>query len=466
MNEPSHEPAPLDRRTFLDRSTRFSLGAGSLALAAGTGTLTTPRPARATSANERIVLGIIGVRGRGSALGPDFARRDDCEVAWICDVDTRWFDSRSKAIEEIQGRAPATAQDLRRVLDDKAVDAIVVATPDHWHALATVWGCQAGKDVYVEKPASQSPWEGRQMVEAARRYERVVQVGTQNRSAPYNMAAKEYLDSGKLGRIHMVRVYNQKQWGNAQGVPDQPPPEGLDWNIWSGPADDAVYNPNFQNGWNHFWRYSGGDIINDGVHQLDLARWLIGRDYPRSVYSVGGRYAEEGVFETPDTQVAVFEYDDLLLTFELTLYTPYMLKTDPEVRNSDMFPLWPQNATRIEIYGTEGLMIVGRHGGGWQVFDRPKSRQPVVAAQHYGRFPDPEHKQDFCEAIRERRLPNADVLEGHRSTLLCQYANISYRLGGQKLDIDPETERPTQLSATDPLWRRAYRSPWIVPEQV
>lgn len=451
----------LDRRQFLNRSTHAGLG-----LAAGVATWSAARPARAVSANDKIVLGIVGIKGRGSALGPDFAARPDCEVAYLADVDTQWFGPRSEAIQSAQGRAPETVQDFRRILDDKSVDAIVVATPDHWHALATVWGCQAGKHVYVEKPASHTPWEGRKMVEAARKYNRVVQVGTQNRSAPYNFEAKKYLDDGKLGTIHLVRVFNQKSWPNRAAVPDSPTPETLDYDMWTGPADLEPYNSVEHGAWNHFWRFSGGDIINDGVHQIDLARWLIGRDYPRSVYAVGGRFAEEGAFDTPDTQVATYDFGDLLMTFELSLFSPYMLKTDPEVRNTDMFPYWLQNSTRIEIYGREGMMIVGRHGGGWQVFGRPHQREPVVEAQSYGRFPDPEHKENFCEAIRSGSRPNADIEEGHRSTLLCQYANISLRLGGEKLEIDRDSETVVGNDRANALLKREYRSPYVIPEQV
>lgn len=452
----------LDRRQFLQGASQ-----ATLATFAGASLLSQAAPAKEASPNEKIVVAVIGVNGRGSVLGPDFAKRPDCEVAYVCDVDSNLFGSRAKAIEDAQGRPPKTVQDFRRALDDKAVDAIVVATPDHWHALATVWGCQAGKDVYVEKPASQTPWEGRKMVEAARRYKRIVQLGTQNRSAPYNIHAKEYIDSGKLGRIHLVRVYNQKGWPNVKAVPDGETPAGLDYDMWTGPAPSAAYNVNNHRGWNHFWKYSGGDIINDGVHQIDLARWLVGQDYPKTVYSVGGRFDEQGVFETPDTQVAVYEFDGLVMTFELTLYTPYMIKSDMEVRNrADLYPYWPQNAERIEIFGSEGLMYVGRHGCGWQVYDRPKSRQPVIVAQEHGTFPDPEHKDNFCQSIRSRELPSADIEQGHRSTLMCQLANISYRLGGEKLDIDPTTETCKNNERANSLLKREYRSPYVIPDQV
>jgi predicted dehydrogenase len=425
------------------------------------------KAAGAVAASEKVVLAVIGVRGRGAALATGFAERSDCEVAYLADVDTSLLPSRAEAVAKLQqGKSPQMVQDFRRVLDDPSVDAIVVATPDHWHSLATVWGCQAGKDVYVEKPASHSPWEGRKMVEAARRHNRIVQLGTQCRSAPYLMGAKQYIDSGKLGRIHMCRVYNQKEWANEKAVADSDPPAHFDWDMWNGPAPEAHFNANYRDRWNHFWRYSGGDIINDGVHQLDLARWLIGQDYPRTVYSVGGRFSQPGCFETPDTQVAVYEFDQLVMTLELTLYTPYMIKTDIPMRDSDMYPYWPQNATRVEIYGDKGVMIVGRHGDGWQVFGRPHQRKPVIVAEQNGPFPDPEHKEDFLSAIRSRRLPNADIEEGHRSTLLCQYANISYRLGGEKLVVDPVTETFTNSDEGNALLRREYRKPWVVPEQV
>ena len=304
------------------------------------------------------------------------------------------------------------------------------------------------------------------MVEAARRYDRIVQVGTQNRSAPYNIAAKEYIASGKLGSIHMVRVINQKSWPNVAAVPDQRPPAGLNWDMWTGPAPTSPYNDNLHHAWNHFWRFSGGDIINDGVHQMDLARWVVGKAYPESVYSTGGRYAEKGALESPDTQVAVYQFDDLVLTFELTLYTPYMIKSDQVLRDSDMYPYWPQNAERIEIYGSKGLMILGRHGCGWQVFDHPKDRKPVIKAEGNGPFPDDVHFENFVQSVRNRQRPNADIEEGHRSTFMCQLANISYRLGGRKLRVDPTTETLIDDAEANAMLRREYRSPWVVPEKV
>lgn len=451
----------LDRREFLRQSKRSGLG-----IAAGMTILARSASAQGTPAHDQVVLAAVGVGGRGGDLAKGFLERGDCRYAYLCDPDRRRLASRVAMVAELQGAEPTCVQDFRKALDDKAVDAVVVATPDHWHAPATVWACQSGKDVYVEKPASHNCWEGRKMVEAARKYQRVVQLGTQNRSAPYNIAAKQYLADGKLGAIHFCRIYNQKSWGNVPLAADQPAPEGLDWDIWNGPAPEHPYNPTLHGYWHHLWRYSGGDIANDASHQIDLARWLLGVEHPRSVYSVGGRFDSQGAAETPDTQVAVYEFDGLTVTFELTLYTPYMLKTDREVRNSDLFPYWLQNATRIEIYGSEGLMIVGRHGGGWQMFERPKSRQPVVTAQHFGRFPDPEHKQNFIECLKSRGRPNADIAEGHLSALWTHYANISYRLGGRKLAIDPQSDRIVGDEEAMGLFRREYRTPWVIEENV
>lgn len=451
----------LSRRKFLE-----STASVGVAIGAGISTLTTSRQSAAAPASERVRLAVVGIHGRGGYHAQKFAARPDCEIAYLCDVDESLFPQHVNNVEQAQKKRPQTVGDFRRALDDKNVDAIIVATPDHWHALATIWGCQAGKDVYVEKPVSHSPWEGRKMVEAARHHDRIVQVGTQNRSAPYCIAAKEYIASGKLGPIHMVRVINQKDWPNVAAAPDRPTPPKLNWDMWTGPAPASPYNENLHHQWNHFWRFSGGDIINDGVHQMDLARWVSGKDYPKSVYSTGGRYAEKGVHESPDTQVAVYQFDDMVLTFELTLYTPYMIKSDQVLRDSDMFPYWPQNAERIELYGSKGLMILGRHGCGWQVFDRPKDRKPVVAAHGNGPFPDEPHFDNFIACVKNRQRPNADIEEGHRSTLMCQLANISYRFGGRKLTVDSASETLKDDPEANKFLKREYRSPWVVPEKV
>ncbi len=454
----------MSRREFLDRSKGTSLN-----LAVGVTILSSAKSVRSAPANDKIVLGIVGCGERGSSLANGFASRDDCEVAYLADVDSKRSESRAKGIADHQGgKGPKCVQDFRKVLDEKSVDAMIIATPDHWHGPATIWSCQAGKDVYVEKPPSHNIWEGRKMVEAARKYNRVVQVGTQSRSGDDFYQARQYIEEGKLGKIHLCKVFDQiGKSGNFQMPPDSAPPSGFDWDMWKGPSPDRKYNNRIiHSGWHYLWDCSGGEIANNGIHQLDIARWMCGVEKPKAASSTGGQFSQKGDFDTPDTQVATWEFDEMIMTFHMSLFTPYMLKTDWEIRQSDMHPYWPQNSMRVEIYGTKGLMYLARVGGGWQVYVRPKNRKPVVKAQCYGRFPDVPHKENFVQCIRSRELPNADIQEGHLSTLLVHYANISYRLGGQKLVIDPKTEHIVDNNQAMKLFKREYRKPWVVEEEV
>jgi predicted dehydrogenase len=430
---------------------------GSLAAAAAG---LSPRPAY--SAAETVTVGFMGVRGRGHDLIKYFAQRPDVEIAYLADVDTRLLDGRAKEVETLRGHRPKTVGDVRRVLDDKSVDALVIATPDHWHALGTIWACQAGKDVYVEKPTSHNIWESRKMIEAARKYGRIVQVGAQCRSAPYVTAALEYLQSGKLGEVHFVKVFNSKPRSTIGNLPDKPVPAGVDYDMWLGPAPSRPFNENhFHYAWHWFWTYSGGDIVNDGVHQLDLARWCIGRKLPRSVYSTGGIQFFKDAQETPDTQVVTWDYDGLTMAFEQTIWTPYQQKTPFNLRDRDVLPNWPFSGTRVEIYGSKQWMMLGRHGDGWEVFDGDFKS----VARHYGRQSNVPLVANFLDCIRSRSKPNADVEELHYSTLLCHYGNISYRLG-RKLQIDPRTEGFVADPEANQLVKRTYRKPWVVPETV
>jgi len=454
--------ATENRRQFLNRSRQAGLG-----LAAGLTILRNAESVRGAPANNALVLAQVGTGGRGSILVDGFAQRSDCHYAYLCDPDCERLEKVSKKLTESRPESKhKLLADFRKMLDDKSVDAVVIAAPDHWHALAAIWSCQAGKDVYVEKPPSYNVWEGQQMLKAARKYKRIMQVGTQNRSAEYCMAARKYIADGKLGKIHFCRIYNQKNMPNFPAQPDSDPPATLDWDIWNGPAPETKYNSNLHGKWHHFWRYSYGDMINDGIHQIDLARYVLGIDYPKQVYSTGARF-EPGAAETPDTQMVTWDFDDMVMTFDLTLTTPYMLKISPKIREAtDMFPYWPQCATRIEIYGTKAMMFLGRHGGGWQVFTRPELQKGVVKAQCKGLFPDPEHKENFVTCVRTRNRPNADIEEGHRSILLVHYAMMSYRLGGQKLTIDRKTEKVVGCEPAMAMFRREYRPPYVIPEEV
>jgi predicted dehydrogenase len=286
-------------------------------------------------------------------------------------------------------------------------------------------------------------------------------VGMQSRSAAYVKKAKDYIESGKLGEVHLVRVFNMMQHSRQTPSPDQPEPDGFDYELWCGPAPKPPYNPSRQ--WLNRWEYSCGPIPGDAVHQLDLARFLINDiPYPKSVSHAGAVYGLRDGRETPDTQLALFEYEQLTLMMEAALWTGYMKKTPMEVRDSDRFPDWPFNGTKVELLGTEGFMYFGRHGDGWQAYD---SSGELVRSE-YGRQGDKEHQDNFVDCVRTRKRPNADVEIGHRSVLLCHIANISYRVGNQKLEFDSQSESFTNSDEANKLLKRQYRKPWVVPEEV
>ncbi|MDR1491689.1 MAG: Gfo/Idh/MocA family oxidoreductase [Planctomycetaceae bacterium] len=433
----------------------------TLGFGAGLTILTGAASAQGTAANNQINMSLIGCGGRGTGLLNGFHNRKEKDVRFVSCCDLR------KGVGEKAAASVGAkyTDDMRSVFDDKSVDAVIVALPDHWHALATFWACQAEKDVYVEKPASHSAFEGQKCVEAARKYKRIVQHGTQNRSAPYNFAAKKYIEEGKLGKIHLCRVYNIKEYGGLHLKKDEQIPDGFNYDRWLGPVSMRPYSSAVTgHGWHQLMDFSFGDVADDGVHQIDLARWLIGKEIPKSVYAVGGRFVHSDDADIPDTLVSTYEFDDTTMVFELA--APNCMFKIPN-RNEDLFPYpWMQCATRIEIFGTKGLMIVGRHGGGWEVYDRPKNREPVVKDFHHGRFPDPEHKENFIQSLRSRELPNADIEIGHRSTMLVHYAAISYRLGGVKLDVNTDDGSIKNNPEAARYWKRDYRAPYIVTDEV
>jgi predicted dehydrogenase len=440
---------PVNRRDFL----RGSLGAATVAA------ILPQRPSRAAS--DKVIIGVMGLGGRGTALARMFAERKDVEIAYLCDPDSRRLPQASAAITQAQGKPPQAMQDFRRILDDKNVDALINATPDHWHALGTILACQAGKDVYVEKPMAHNVWEGRKMIEAARKYKRVVQVGMQTRSAPYAKDAAEQVRNGKLGDVYLIRVFNMMQHSPMREGSVQPVPQGFDYDLWCGPAPKLPYNPS--RAWLNQWEYSCGPIPGDAIHQLDLARTLFDdKPYPDTVAHSGGVRALRDGREIPDTQMALFDYGDFTLVFESALWTPYMKKIQQHIRDSDLFPDWPFCATKIEVLGTKGMMYLGRHGGGWQIYDADDK----VVDFRYGRQGDQPHQDNFIQCIRTREKPNADVEQGHYSALLCHMANISYRVGNRKLALDPKTETFVDAPDANRFLKRTYREPWVVPEEV
>jgi len=450
----------ITRRSFV----HTSIG-GATALSAATSALGSRG---AESANENVVLGLIGAGGRGRAVTRNMLKLGSVKVKYVCDVE----DSRAKAavgeLEKNQGSAPKYVTEMRRVFDDGDVDAVVIATPEHWHALATVWACQAGKDVYVEKNISASIWEGRKMLEAARKYKRIVQAGTQTRSAPYMFAARDYIKDGGLGKVLYVKVFGMYSFVYGgyprKAVPDGDPPAGLDWDKWLGPAAERPYNKQLHRQWYGYWRFSGGNA-SDSVHTLDAARMVLGDPpHPKSVQCVGGRWKfEEDDGVMPDVQIVAFEFDKMAMSFENTGFTEkYMFKTPMSIRQSDAFPFWPQNTSRIEIYGTKRMMYLGRVGGGWQVFEADNK----LVAQQYGRFPDEPHAANFIDSLRTRKTPNADIQQGHMSASLEHLANLSYRSGNQKLLFDGKTETFVDNEGANEYLKPSYRKHYRIPETV
>jgi len=447
----------ISRRSFLDQGIKSGVGA---ALSAAVVRAVPKAPA----ASDKVVVGLMGVGSRGTTLATFFSSRPDVEVAYICDCDARKLPAAVKLVEQKKGKTPKTVGNFQRVLEDKSVDAIVCATPDHWHSLATVLTCQAGKDIYVEKPASHDIWEGRKMVEAARKYNRVVQVGMQNRSSTYCASARELIQSGKLGSVHLVRVYNMLNRTPVERIPNSAPPEGLDWDMWLGPGPQVAYNPMYLR--RVFWDFNGGIITDDGVHQLDLARAVINVPFPKSAHHAGGRLHFKDIAETPDTSIVTFEYDGLTLVFEETWWTPSMIKVPNAVRESNtQYPDWyPFIGTRTEIHGSDGMMILGRHGGGWQAFDRD-GHQTGCDKQTFSGI-QAAHVGNFIDCVHSRKLPNSDVEQGHISAGLCHLANISYRLGNRKVVFDSTKETFVDDGEANQLLKRTYREPWVMPESV
>ncbi|MEN8227014.1 MAG: Gfo/Idh/MocA family oxidoreductase [Bacteroidota bacterium] len=419
--------------------------------------LSSGQPVKQKSANDQVVVALIGAGHHGINVILEAANLGkNVHVKYLCDVDDTRGGYGIIELEKIQGSAPLRVRDMRTVFDDKEVDGVFIATPEHWHGLATMWGCQAGKDVYVEKCISHSIGEGQQMIETAMQTGRIVQCGTQNRSSAYALSARDYIKSGELGDICAVHIKEMLD-GPVPFVEkeDTKPPDTIDWDMWLGPAPKVPYNLSRNKSWGSYWDYSGGNSMAGGIiHQLDMARLVLDDPgFPKSVYCAGGRYFFDDNREVPDYQLATFNYGNFALTLEAGACTPYMKKSGPEIRFSDDFPHWMQNATRIEIIGTKRMMYVGRMGGGWQVFDKDGQ----IVAQESGYYPLKAHIKNFIDCIRSRNQPNGNIIEGHNSSVLIHLANLSYRSGNKQLLFSPEFETITNDSEAQALSVQHYR---------
>jgi predicted dehydrogenase len=448
---------PITRRRFLQRGTAWSAG---MAFAGSIGS-------SVLGANERLNVALIGCGGRGSYVARGIAAAG-AQLVCLCDLAAERRDGVGQFLERhAPGYDPVRVRKVDRmeqVFDDASVDAVIVATPDHWHALASIRAVQAGKDVYVEKPHSHNICESRKMLEAAGKYRRIIQVGTQNRSGAYNRGALDYLRSGKIGPVHLVKVFNLKKGGPFRlGESGRPAPD-FNWDAWLGPAPERPYHQQILNGaWHHFWDYSGGDLCDDAAHQTDLALMLMGDPgMPRAVASSGGRLAHAGDdSEVPDLLVTTYDFDGFVLTLEHSNYPEYMEKTPMSIRQGDEFPFWLHNATRIELYGSQQMMVVGRHGGGWQATIYPWE----IVAQQFGRPCDDEHYANFIESVKARKKPNADLETLHPSVCMLHMANIAHRVGNRKIRFDADRERFDDSDANE-LLGRDYRPNYAVPDKV
>ena len=420
--------ANVHRRGFLTTS------AASLAALTAAGAADKP--------NERVNLAVMGVRGRGQGLISGFSALEGIHISHLCEVDENVVPAALKAVNARQKQAPRVEKDIRRVLQDKNVTAVAIAAPDHWHALATVWACQAGKHVYVEKPISHNIVEGRRMVQAARSNKRVVQVGTQRRSGPHFASARELVRSGKLGKIPYARTWiagNRPTIGHRK---DSPVPKGVDYNLWLGPAPERPFNVNrFHYEWHWFWDYGTGELGNNGIHALDLARWLLDLDAPQRISSGGGIFYYDDDRETPDTHLVTYDFPNCSMTWEHRIWS----------RTGILGQSWG-----VALYGQHGVLVFDNRG--WHVEDG------IEASDKSVNFERP-HLQNFIDCIRKGGRPNADIEEGHKSTRLCHLGNIAYRTG-HTLRFDAKTETCIGDAEANRLLGRTYRKGFVLPDKV
>lgn len=448
----------MQRRDFIGN---LALGAAGIGLGSS---FTTKKYATAA---DKVVLALIGCGGRGrDVLGGIVRENENIEVKYLCDVNEtlQGVPTDIESYSKKQGYAPVFITDMRKVFDDKDVDAVVIATPEHWHVLAAIWALQAGKHVYVEKNPTLSIWEGQKLIEAVKKSNKVLQIGFQNRSAPYAFSAREYIKSGKLGNIVHVKCYNLLGGSKWEAKPDAAVPKGLNWDAWQGPAKHVPYNPNRHSmtgrgGWLDFWSYGGGALSDDASHVMDLARIAMGNpDHPKSVYCTGGNVGFHSQKETPEFLNITYQFDNFDMTCESGSCTPYMTKEGSDVRYGTKWPYWPQNSTRIEIYGTERIMYLGRHGVGWQVMEVDGK----IVDSDKGYFPDKFHQKNFIDSIRANAKPNGDVTQGHLSASLVHLADIAYRMGNKYLEFNSKTEKFTNNEAANKFLKAEYKAPYII----
>jgi predicted dehydrogenase len=443
----------LGRRDFMKRA---GIGAMTAGAAAGFGLSSVP--ARAAGANDRVRVGLVGAGQQGTGDMKDFALQPDVEIVAVCDV---YEPNLQKALGVAGGQAQSY-KDFRQVLDRKDIDVVIVGTPDHWHALPMVEACKAGKDVYVEKPICCAVEEGKVMVEAARKHSRVVQVGTQQRSAVHFQEAVKLVQQGYLGKVSFVRTWNYSN-DYPQGIgnpPDSNPPSGLDWDSWLGPAPKVPFNANrFGVGdrWStfrYFWDYAGGFMTDWGVHLMDIVQWAMQVDGPDAISAAGGKFFIEDNAETPDTLQVTYQYPHFVAVYE-----------NRWDNGNSMY----NHGYGIEFHGTDATMFVDR--GGFEVF--PETRPSAPGSKHLNnRAPSMkmdaanndhyDHIRNFLDCVKSRQRPISDIEIGHRSTSVCLLGNVAYR-SQRHILWDVANQRLKEGgSNAEQYVARHYREPWVL----
>jgi len=411
---------------------------------------------RAAGANARVRVGLIGCGGQGTSDLRN-ALRLGAQLVALCDVDDEQTAKAAQRVKTDFSQTPdLMTRDFRRVLERRDVDAVIIGTPDHWHALPTVMACQAGKDVYVEKPLALTIGEGRVMVNAARRYDRVVQMGTQQRSSNHFRDAVEYVKSGALGKIRVVKAWAYQDWmGNIAPVPDAEAPVSVDYDMWLGPAPKRPFNRNrFHFNFRWYYDYSGGLMTDWGAHMIDVANWAMGVKAPRSATSVGGKFGfPADAEETPDTQQALWEYDGYSLIWEHAT----AIGQGPYMRDHG-----------VAFHGNNGVLVVDR--GGWEVLPETetkdgKKRYRMTGEPRRGSSGDMNqaHMKDFLDCVASRQRPASDVEIGHDSMIACHLANIAFRTG-RRVQWDAAKEAIVGDGDAQKYVVKPYRAPWALPQ--
>ena len=437
----------LDRRIFLKRTGMVSLGLGLGAFYAGR-----------VGANDTINIGLIGCNGMGFANTRSMLNVPGTRCIALCDVDRNVLERRTAEMEDMYGERPRVFSDYRELLDDPDVDAVIIATPDHWHCLQMVHACEAGKDIYVEKPLANSIVECRRMVAAQEASGSVVQVGQWQRSGPHWIEAMDFVRSGRLGKIHTVKAWMYNGGMRPLPVrPDEPAPNGVDYDMWLGPAPLRPYNRNrFHGSFRWFWDYAGGLMTDWGVHLIDPVLWGMQVEYPKRVMSTGGNFGfPESAMETPDTQQAIYEFDDFTMLWEHTM-------------GVGLGPF--QRTHGVAFIGRNGTLVVDRNQ--WEIFPETEWRsggppsfrmagQPVRTSRPEDRGLD-HHTANFIDCMRTREEPACDVRTGSLAAVNAHLGNVAQRTG-DALDWDATTLSFRDNDSANGLLQNEYRSPWQIP---